>query len=428
MRNVSRRDFLRDLAALGFLTLGGGCLSSCTPTAGIRKPTEEIVSAPPDWPFAREAKYYTGMAAGLDCTSCHQDAPSEALYCHVSHSGQYVKCDLCPQACVITDGHRGDCGVRENRGGKLYTLVYGNPCALNNDPIEKKPLYHFRPGTLALSLATAGCNLHCQYCQNWTISQAQPEAVDSANLPPESIVSLAMESGSQSVAFTYSEPTVFFEYMIDTARLARSVGLSSVVISAGYINTAPLRELCDIVDAIKIDLKGFNEEFYRKVVKGNLAPVLQTLKTIAHSGVHLEIVNLVIPTLNDNLDELRQLADWIVTNLGPDVPTHFSRFHPMYQLTNLPSTPVETLDAARKAALESGIHYAYVGNVPGNPGNQTYCHCCGETIIKRLGFSVTEYHIDADGHCEYCGCAIPGIWDRDFEERAPEDISGAADQ
>ena len=430
MCRVSRREFMRDLAVLGLLSAGGGCLASCQPTAGIERlqAAAEPSTVSFNWPHAREAKYYSSMTAGLDCTSCHGDAQSESLYCHVSHSGEYVKCELCPQACIIADGHRGNCRVRENRGGKLYTLVYGNPCALNNDPIEKKPFYHFRPGTLALSLATAGCNLHCQYCQNWTISQARPEDVDAQDLPPESVVALALEMGSRSIAFTYSEPTVFFEYMVDTARLARSVGLASVVISAGYINPTPLRELCDTVDAIKIDLKGFNEEFYRRVVQGELKPVLQTLKTIAQSGIHSEIVNLVVPALNDNLDELRRLADWIVANLGPDIPTHFSRFHPMYQLTNLPSTPVETLDAARDIAMGAGIRYAYVGNVPGHPANQTYCHCCGKVVIERLGFDVVGYHINALGHCEYCDCAIPGVWEKEMQQSTPEGGKGLPDQ
>ena len=244
---------------------------------------------------------------------------------------------------------------------------------------------------------------------------------------PEAAVALALKLGSRSIAFTYSEPTVFFEYMVDTARLARSVGLASVVISAGYINPTPLRELCEVVDAIKIDLKGFNEQFYRTVVQGELQPVLRTLEIIAQSGVHLEIVNLVVPTLNDNRDELRRLAEWVADRLGPDVPTHFSRFYPMYKLTNLPSTPVETLDMAREAALEAGLHYVYVGNVPGHPANNTYCHSCGKVIIERVGFAVLGYHLDADGRCTYCGQAIPGVWEKPTEQPADEYKGGPAD-
>jgi len=428
MSRISRRDFLRDLTAWGLLAAGGSCLTACQPTGGVASlyGADEVAAARA-WPYAREAKYYSTMAAGLDCTSCHTDAPSEVLYCHVPHASQYVKCELCPRGCVIAEGHRGDCRVRENRGGKLHTLVYGNPCALNNDPIEKKPFYHFRPGTSALSLATAGCNLHCEYCQNWTISQARPEDVDFQELMPESVVALALKMGSRSIAFTYSEPTVFFEYMADTARLARSVGLATVVVSAGYINPTPLHELCGVVDAIKIDLKGFNEEFYRKITQGELQPVLRTLETIAQTGVHLEIVNLVVPTLNDNRDELRRLADWIVAHLGPDAPTHFSRFLPMYKLTNLPSTPVETLDAAREAALQAGIHYVYVGNVPGHPANSTYCHCCGKVIIERVGYAIADYHIDSQGRCEYCQCAIPGVWEKQKPQTVGQEQGGAAD-
>jgi pyruvate formate lyase activating enzyme len=428
MYRPSRREFLRDFAVWSLLAAGSGCLASCQPTGGLAQATGGgRATAPRDWPYAREARHYSSMIAGLDCTSCHADAPSEVLYCHIPHSSQYVKCGLCPRGCVIAEGHRGDCRVRENRGGKLYTLVYGNPCALNNDPIEKKPFYHFWPGTFALSLATAGCNLHCQYCQNWTISQARPEDVEYQELMPEAIVALALKLGSRSIAFTYSEPTVFFEYMVDTARLARSVGLASVVISAGYINPTPLRELCGVVDAIKIDLKGFNEEFYRRIVEGQLQPVLRTLETIAQSGVHLEIVNLVVPTLNDNRDELRRLSEWIVAHLGPDVPTHFSRFHPMYKLINLPSTPVETLDAAREAALQAGIRYVYVGNVPGHPANSTYCHCCGKTVVERVGYAIVGYHIDSEGRCAYCGCAIPGVWDKEGPPKVEGRPGGTAD-
>nr|NIO68217.1 AmmeMemoRadiSam system radical SAM enzyme [Anaerolineae bacterium] len=318
-------------------------------------------------------------------------------------------CQLCPKGCIISEGQRGDCRVRENQGGKLYSMVYGNPCTANNDPIEKKPFYHFLPTSYALSLATAGCNLHCKYCQNWTISQVPPEKVDSIDAPPEDVVAAALKVGSQSIAYTYSEPIIFYEYMLAIARLARPKGLKNVVISAGYINPAPLRELCHAVDAIKIDLKGFNQEFYKKVCFGTLEPVLETIKIIQEEGVHLEIVNLVVPTLNDDEDELRELARWIVDNVGPDVPTHFSRFNPQYQLKNLPPTPVETLERARAMAMEEGINYAYIGNVPGHPGDHTYCAHCGERIIQRLGFAVVDYHI-VDGKCEYCGNPIPGVW------------------
>jgi len=300
--------------------------------------------------------------------------------------------------------------VRENRDGKLYTFVYGNPCAVHVDPIEKKPFFHFLPGSFAFSIATAGCNLHCLYCQNWTISQLPPEETDNYELPPEEVVRYAQQTGSQSIAYTYAEPVAFYEYMLATARAGQAKGMKSVVVSAGYINPEPLRELCRVVDAIKIDLKGFNPRFYEEVCFATLEPVLKAIKTIHEEGVHLEIVNLVVPSLNDDLEQMRGLARWIMDNLGPDVPTHFTRFYPMYKLKYLPPTPVETLERARDIALEEGLHYVYIGNVPGHPGNHTYCPRCGKIVIRRMGFTVLENHI-VEGKCEYCGNPIPGVWE-----------------
>jgi pyruvate formate lyase activating enzyme len=400
---MTRRQFLTWLACSGVCALGGGALLST-----LWEEKQAQVSVPS--PFAREALYYATAREGQNCESCHEtNQPSHTQYCHVPHTGNYVKCQLCPKGCLISDGHRGDCRVRENRGGVLYSMVYGNPCALHVDPIEKKPFYHFLPGSMAFSLATAGCNLHCLYCQNWQISQQRPEDVESTELPPAKVVASAQQSGSPVIAYTYSEPTIFYEYMLDTSRLARAQGLRSIVISSGYINPAPLRELCHTVDAIKIDFKGFSEDFYRRICDATLQPVLDAMKCIQEQGVHLEIVTLVVPTLNDNPDELRAMCRWIVRELGPDVPTHFSRFYPQYKLTNLPLTPLETLEQARNIALEEGIHYAYVGNVPGHPGDNTYCHRCGKLLIRRMGFSIVEKHI-VDGKCEYCGQAIPGVW------------------
>jgi pyruvate formate lyase activating enzyme len=403
MPRISRRKFLAGLACSGLCALGGSALISTLLE-------QKSASAARSSSLAQEALYYTTSSEKLRCESCHgQLAQSRTQYCHVPHTGSYVKCQLCPKGCLISDGHRGDCGVRENRGGVLYTMVYGNPCTLNVDPIEKKPLYHFLPGSLAFSLATAGCNLHCLYCQNWQISQRRPEEVRSIDAPPPAVVAAVKEYKCPVIAYTYTEPTIFYEYMLDTARLARAQDLRSVVISAGYINPAPLRELCRVVDAIKIDFKGFSEDFYARVCDATLQPVLDTMKCIQEQGVHLEIVTLVVPTLNDDADELRGLCHWIVQELGPDVPTHFSRFHPLYKLTSLPSTPVETLERARAIAMDEGIRYAYIGNVPGHEGDNTYCHQCGEMIIRRLGFTIVENHV-VDGKCEYCGQPIPGVW------------------
>lgn len=288
-------------------------------------------------------------------------------------------------------------------------MVYGNPCAVHVDPIEKKPFYHFLPTAAAFSLATAGCNLRCLYCQNWTISQVPPEETHNADLPPEAVVRYAQQYETPVVAYTYTEPTAFYEYMLATAHLAREAGLYNAVISAGFINPDPLRELCTAVDAIKIDLKGYDEEFYRQVCQAELQPVLEAIHTIHESGTHLEIVNLVVPTLNDSLEQLRALARWVAQDVSPDIPLHFSRFHPQYKLTNLPPTPVETLEQARETALEEGVRFVYVGNVPGHPGDHTYCPACGRALIVREGFTVTEYHLD-DGTCAYCGEPIPGVW------------------
>jgi pyruvate formate lyase activating enzyme len=413
MNEVSRRRFLKGLAGAGLCALGGGALWVDWRWGGEEAP-RDAGPALPD--HAREAMYYAGLGpslnveSGLDCTACHAPAePSRVLYCHVPHQGRYVRCGLCPHRCVLAEGERGLCRVRENRGGKLYTFVYGNPCAIHVDPIEKKPLYHFMPGTAALSLATAGCNLRCKYCQNYTLSQRAPEETQNYDAPPEAIVAATTQSGAPTIAYTYSEPLIFYEYMLDTARAARRAGLRNVVISAGYVNPEPLRELCRAVDAIKIDLKGYNDDFYRQVCGGTLEPVLESIRTIHHMGVHLEIVNLVVPTLNDDLAELRALAEWVLEALGPDVPLHFSRFHPDYQLMNLPPTPIETLEAARRTALDVGLHYVYMGNVPGHEGNHTYCPGCGRMIVQRAGMATAAVHV-VDGRCAYCETPIAGVW------------------
>jgi pyruvate formate lyase activating enzyme len=407
MHRISRRTFLKSVAGAGLCALGGGALwanwhwSDDTMT----------IETPPLLPgHTREAMYYNSMDGGLDCASCHApDEPSLALYCHVSHQGRYVRCELCPHRCVLAEGERGTCRVRENRGGKLYTFVYGNPCAVHVDPIEKKPLFHFLPGTAAFSLATAGCSLRCKYCQNHTISQVPPEQTQNHDAPPETVAAATVQSGARSVAYTYSEPIVFFEYMLDTARVARRADLRNVVISAGYVNPEPLRELCQAVDAIKIDLKGFNEGFYREVCGGSLQPVLEAIRIIHDTGVHLELVNLVVPSMNDDPLELRALSEWVLETLGPDVPLHFSRFHPQYQLLTLPPTPVETLETARQTAMDMGLHYVYLGNVPGHEGENTYCPHCGQLIVQRAGMAMVDMMV-VGGRCGYCQTAIPGVW------------------
>jgi len=296
-----------------------------------------------------------------------------------------------------------------NSGGKMKTLVYGKPCAVHVDPIEKKPMYHMYPASSAFSIGTAGCNLHCKYCQNWEISQSEPEKTQNYDLPPEKVVKEALENKCRSIAYTYNDPVIFYEYMFDTAKIARQNGIKNVVVTAGFINPEPLSELCSVVDGVKVDLKAMTDEFYSTVCFGWLAPVLETLKTLRQKNVWTEIVHLIVPTLNDKADDLNRLIDWVLANLGPDVPLHFSRFWPQYQLKNLPPTPTETLDMAWQTARKKGIRYAYVGNIPDHEGNNTYCPNDGKLLIKRQGYSVLEYNMDA-GKCKFCGTKIPGIW------------------
>jgi pyruvate formate lyase activating enzyme len=320
-----------------------------------------------------------------------------------------IRCTLCPRECVIDDLERGYCGVRENRDGTYYTLVHSRPCTYHADPIEKKPLFHFHPGTLAYSIATAGCNVNCKMCQNWEISQARPEQIRSLYMPPKKVASMAADSGCRSIAYTYSEPIVFFEYMMDSARAGHERDVLSVVVTGGYITEKPLRELCRAVDAIKVDLKAYSEQFYRDIVNGTMQPVLDALVTMRAAGVWTEIVYLVVPTLNDGDDEFRGLARWIRANLGVDVPVHFTRFHPQYLLKNLPPTPVKTLERAKEIADAEGLRYVYLGNVPGHSAESTYCPGCGRAVIGRLGYTIQSIDIEK-GACGHCGHEIPGVW------------------
>jgi pyruvate formate lyase activating enzyme len=355
----------------------------------------------------------SGVAAiaGLAQGACAKGAPVSNIEArwYKTLSKKMVKCGLCPRHCTVSDKGRGYCGVRENRGGTYTTLVYGVPCAIHVDPIEKKPLHHAVPGSLAYSIATAGCNMECDYCQNWEISQALPEDTYNYKLPPKEVVSEAQKAGCKWIAFTYTEPVVFAEYVYDTAKLAKAAGVKTVMISNGFIDEGPMRELCSQLTAVKIDLKGFNEGFYQKNCDGELKPVLHTLKVLKSTGVWFEIVNLVVPTLNDDMGEIKAMSKWLLGNLGANVPIAFTRFTPMYKLLNLPPTPVETLEKARRIALDVGINYVYVGNVPGHTGENTYCHACGKLLIQRIGYDVRQNRVK-NGCCSFCGAKIPGIW------------------
>ncbi|MFH0800350.1 MAG: AmmeMemoRadiSam system radical SAM enzyme [Pseudomonadota bacterium] len=330
-----------------------------------------------------------------------------AMYYEKTGSG-FVRCNLCPNRCNLSNGQIGTCRARINKNGELYSMVYGQIAAVHVDPIEKKPFFHVLPGSVAFSIATTGCNLRCKFCQNWQISQALPWEAQSIRMTPAEVVDAAVKSGAKSIAFTYSEPTVYYEYVMDIAKLAHEKGLKVVVVSAGYINPEPLRELLPYVDAYKIDFKGFSEKFYEKMTVGRLAPVLEAMKIIKEKGVWLEIVNLLLPGENDSEDDIKNLALWLKDNLGPDVPLHFSRFHPDYKMLNLPPTPVEKLVQARKIALGVGLNYVYIGNADYPEGEATYCPKSKEKVIDRRGFFVMSNNLNS-GLCRD-GEKIPGIW------------------
>jgi pyruvate formate lyase activating enzyme len=416
---LSRRVFLGQLGRCAVL-LGGACLYASWPGTAARRwgagPTAARAGDALDDLIRRAPRARYWISSGMDgvgCVACHDPAGSaddEAARGDFHQGETVVRCLLCAQNCLIAAGERGRCRARINVAGELRTLVYGRPITVHVDPIEKKPFYHFLPGRMAFSLATSGCSLHCKFCQNWEISQAKPEDYASPPVAPEQVARAAAGEAAPIVAFTYNEPTVFTEYLTDIARAGRTRGLRHVLVSCGFMNEAPLTEMCGVLDAIKIDLKGFSPDFYRRVCDAELAPVLRSIRQIARSDTHLELVNLVVPTLNDAEAMLTELSKWVAGECGPDVPVHFTRFHPDYQLRHLPHTPVRTLELAREIARDQGIRYAYVGNVPGHPGNQTHCPGCGDMVIERKGFFVVADRI-ADGKCSGCGTPIAGVWE-----------------
>jgi len=321
-----------------------------------------------------------------------------------------VRCNLCPNRCTIGEGQVGICRVRKNIGGKLYSLSYGNLVSIHVDPIEKKPLYHFLPNSRAYSFATAGCNLDCKYCQNWDIAHRDYDDLDSVSMTPEEVVDEALKAGADVVAFTYNEPTVQYEFMFDVAKLAQEKGLRTVAISSGFINQEPLKELLPYMDAYKVDLKSFNEETYQTLISGSLGPVLETIKTVHESGTWLELVYLVVPNYTDRMDEIKNMCEWILANVGDDVPLHFSRFHPQYKLTNLPPTPEETVKKARQVCLDVGLKYVYTGNISNVEGSTTYCPQTGEPVLIRNGYFIEKNLIKPDGSVKGCEEIINGVW------------------
>jgi pyruvate formate lyase activating enzyme len=392
MKTVSRRQFLID---------GSGWVAACAATAALGPFTACVSRA-----WAQE---------DVSGSVFKGDGPRQVWkwsregYRYRSLDEKQVVCLICPNHCVLSPGDRSVCRSKVNVDGKLYSLAYGNPCAVHLDPIEKKPLYHFRPRTQAFSIAAAGCNFRCLNCQNWEISQAKPHEVSHRELFPADVVAAAVQSGAKSIAYTYSEPVTFYEYMLDTGRLAREQGLHNLLISNGFINREPLLELCRVTDAANINLKAFSDEIYRRLNGGRLAPVLATLKSLHEQGVHLEITHLVVPTYVDDDDMVKRMCAWILKELGPDHPLHFSRFLPLYKLDRLAPTPASTLTRFRDIAVKEGLHYVYVGNVLNHEGNNTFCHHCQKLLIARRGYTIPEVHIEA-GRCKFCATVIPGVW------------------
>lgn len=335
--------------------------------------------------------------------------PHQARY-YQKLDEETIQCNLCPRRCQLKNWMRGFCRAREHRNGKHYTLVYGNPTAVHIDPIEKKPLFHFLPSTMVFSIATAGCNFRCKYCQNWQISQFRPEETVNLWLPPEEVVARTLKYKCPTIAYTYTEPSIFFEYMIDTAKLAQRKGIKNVYHSNGSLNPEPVEELSSYLEGANIDLKGFAQEFYSKVCEGFLETVKNTIKILKKRGVHVELTNLIVPTLNDDMEMIKEMCRWIRDEVSKDTPLHFSRFFPTFKLKNLPPTPVPTLEKAREVALSEGLEYVYIGNVPGHEGENTYCPQDGKILIRRVGYKILENNL-VNGKCKFCGRSIPGVWE-----------------
>ena len=322
----------------------------------------------------------------------------------------WVQCGICFRKCTIASGGRGFCRVRENQGGRLFSLVHSRPSAVHIDPIEKEPQLHNLPGTLILCIGTVGCNFRCKQCHNWHLSQSSPGDLRTYDMSPEEVVAMALRGNIPTISFTYNDPIVFYEYVYDVAVLAKEAGLNILWHTNAAIEPEPLKELLKYTDAMTVDLKGFSEKVYSETYSAELAPVLRSLKIIKEEGIWLEIVNLIIPTVNDDPNEIREMCEWIKENLGAEVPVHFSRFVPAYKLTHLPRTPVKTLEMAREIAKDVGLHYVTIGNVPGHKHNSTFCPKCDKRLIHRIHFQVLKDNLE-EGKCKSCGHKIPGIWE-----------------
>ena len=388
----------------------------------------------PSWTAAPSAEVFPGDAPTGELWQLWKQRGWAIEARHYRKLGKNIRCRLCPNNCLLADGDRGRCRNRVHIGGKLYTMVYGNPCSFHVDPIEKKPLFHFRPGTGIFSIATSGCGFRCLNCQNWDISQRKPEETKDPTGPavratlarlregltrrearrlsmmPDDVVAIAEGTGCPSIAYTYSEPTVFYEYMIDTARRAKAKGLHNVWVTCGYIHREPLEEFCEVLDAANVDLKSFEPATYEKLNSGKLQPILETLKTLKDHGVWFEVTNLVVPTYTDDFDMIRRMCDWLVKELGPGYPLHFSRFIPRHKLANLPPTPPDVLARARSIAKSAGLHHVYIGNLRGVGGSETtYCPHCKQIVVDRRGYVLQGINLRGN-NCGSCGKPVEGVW------------------
>lgn len=374
---INKRDFLKR-----------GFLGSCACLLGVAKANALVKGLSPDsddlWKWSKLSKYYVETPRGS-------------------------KCLICPNECVLKEGEEGDCKSRINYEGKIYSIGYGNPCSLHVDPIEKKPLYHFLPESRTFSLAVAGCNLACLNCQNWQISQVSPKETRNYDLMPEQVYKQAEYYKCKSIAYTYSEPIAFYEYFLDSSKIAYQHEMKNVMVSSGYINQKPLREVAEFIDAANIDLKSYDNDLYARLNAGSLQPVLDTLKILKEEGVWIEITNLIVPEWTDSLDMIQRMCEWLYKNGFENTPIHFSRFSPKYKLTNLPPTPVNTLEKAKEIAEDSGLHFVYIGNVPGLNNQNTTCPNCKKVLIERRGYKILQNNI-VSGKCKFCSEPIAGVW------------------
>ena len=379
-KKISKRTFVKNVC---FAAAGSVCLNGFSKAERTKFPLNE--SLPNDlWKWSKECMYYEVTPRG-------------------------VKCLICPNKCTLKPGETSLCRNRVNYMDKLYSIAYGNPCAIHVDPIEKKPFYHFFPGSKSFSIATAGCNFACLNCQNWSISQSSPKETKNYDLMPAKVVEESANNDCQSIAYTYSEPTTFYEYVYDTSLIARQKGIKNVIVSNGYINEEPLHNLCKVLDAATIDLKSFDDTTYLKLNAGELQPVLNSLKILKQEGVWLEISNLVIPSWSDSPDMIKRMCDWLYQNGFQDTPLTFLRFQPLYKLNQLPPTPVPVLEKAKEIAVRAGINYVYIGNIPGSAAISTTCPRCRKLIVERKGYMVVSNYIK-NGSCGFCGEKISGRW------------------